>query len=390
MLRLTVLPVLLATALPALAQPAVLAQPAAQTLDLRSEIAASRVGSGPYAGGYKLNRAAAGLNFYFAAQGLRAVATDRAWSLQVGAFLDLYLRQADPAGGWIDDVRDLATGTTQLSDSDDSYAAYLMILAGDYYGTPAGRQWWKRNGGRVKRIADQVLLANQLPNGLVSAYSQQRDFSDSQKYLGLTPEERAFKAALQKSAYLMDSCEVFGGLRALVNVLVAERDPSTGKYSTAALKVARGIASLYRERARAFYVLDTDKRDKPNFYAPGEVRFYPHRTAQAFPQLFGVPLGSAASTKERYDNGWRFLNAGRDGTTWADRLPSDGTTAPFPWMVLGYVARLRGENALAQRQLDWHQRELAANPDNFAFLYIHEVGYALRNCSLAGRPAGPR
>jgi hypothetical protein len=327
--------------------------------------------SGDFRGAIILNEAAAGMKYYFALRGLASVADDPRWGTTVEDFLNLYLRKVDPKKGWIDDLRDYRSGEVEVPDSDDSYAALFLLTASIYGSTEPGSKWWARNVASITKIADQVLVDNILASGLTRTYSRHRmDFSE---YPNLAPKDRDFKITMKDDAYLMDNCECYAGLTALANQLRRTKDASAEKYVKVASGIANGIEGLFHEEKEAFYVLESHKRAFPRFYET-DIRFYPHRAAQAWPQLFSVPLGNAATTKRRYDCAWRYLNAGRDRNGWSRGFPADGSTDGFPWMALGCVAAMRGELEIARDQLEWHDRERRAK--RWEFFQIYEIGDA--------------
>ena len=388
------------------------------TPGLRAELAACEIKAGQfeggYAGGFKKNRDAAGMNFYFACYGLLPVADETAWSERVGTFLDLYLSKTNATYCWIDDVADFThePATTQLSDSDDSYVALPLAVIGEFYKTPAGKAWWVSNeagkdttkGQRIKKIARRILLQNQKPNGLVTVYSKERKFRDKSEYSdpsldvpgpdGVTPRER--KILLKTNALLMDSCEVYGGLNALVQVLKAERDKGTerpevvAEFRTARDNVARGIQNLYFQPAHAFYILDGDKKAHLPFYA-NEADFYPYHIAQTFPQLWSVPMTDAQTTQAYYNGAWSYFSI-KPAEDWPHGVNPDGSLDGFPWMKLGYVASLRGAITRATTQLNWYKgvfppMPAPVTPQNQTIVAIQEIGDAIRlQGALAGTP----
>jgi hypothetical protein len=173
----------------------------------------------------------------------------------------------------------------------------------------------------------------------------------------------------------MDSCEVYAALKSLAVLLAKGDDPDAKMFEEAADAVADAIAGLYHEKAKAFYILDTQQAAFPDYYAAPDIKFYPHRLAQVFPELFDVPLGDAATTKQRYDAAWAFAAANGD---WDVGLPKDNSSGGFPSMVRGYVALKRGESAVAQQHLTWYLKEFSSATPQVGFLMINEIGQALQ------------
>jgi hypothetical protein len=234
---------------------------------------------------------------------------------EVRAYLTLYLAHCDPADQTIRDVVfnhdggiPVATGT-QLSDSDDAYAATLLSLAVRYVQLSGDEAWWQAHLPQLKQLARQNLLQTQKPSGLT------RVFQD---------------ASRSEVGYLMDNCEVWRGLHDFANALARRGDGEAGLFHQAADGVRRGVAGLYRARSGTYL---------PSDATPLGSSFYPDGTAQVFAQAFGL-----VSAGVRADAPWHWLNA--QFTGW-----ETGRHDAFPWMVLGYTAALRGERALAEAQM---------------------------------------
>ena len=348
--------------------------------ELSSAILDCRIDAGPWQDAFKDNPQAAGFRYYFVSHGLRAVVAEGRAGPPIQAYLGHVLSKANKVTGLWDDVPDFNLPGTELADADDSNAALLLLLAADFYQTPAGKIWWQANAARLKLIANQVLLRNGLPSGLVTGFSQMRVFPPNTPNL-----ENCL--ALQHSAYLMDCCEVYGGLHALAGVLKEMRDPDEASFTLAAAGVAKGIAALYQPKAGAFYILDTEQVAYPNYYPADMLKFYPHRLAQVFPELFDVPLGNAATTKQRYDAAWAFATATGDFNV---GLPKDGSADGYPNMVRACMLAKRKLTTPANAQLQWYFAELKQGEPSPKFLMINEMGFALKTRAiLAGKTVRP-
>lgn len=388
MIRLTTIAVAL------LVVSSIAAQPRRENMDLRSTILDLRLTPGrdtfneKWNGAFKDSPRALGFRYYFVSDGLRSLATDQTAAPAIEAYLNHCLARADENTGLWDDVPDFRVTKTYLVDADDSNIALLLLLATDFHSTPQGRKWWSSaHATKLKQLARNVLLGNRLPNGLVSVYSRRRNFDDPKwdpprrdgqsdaDYAAMVRATRASRKALQKSAYLMDSCEVWASLNALAAVLNQLQDKEASDFSVAAAEVAKGISGLYQQEVGAFFILDTDKRAFPGFYVDG-VKFYPHRAAQVFPQLYNVTVAIHNQMGPTpYDRAWKFANANHD---WQVGMPADGSAGGFPWMVRGFIAMKRGDRGLARQYLDWYCDEMRAPSPNPAFQMINETGYALR------------
>jgi hypothetical protein len=369
------------------------------SIDLRAEILKMRLLQGPWKDGFKGNSEGAGFRFYFVSTALRSLVQDATVSRILAKYLDLCLRRADSETGLWDDAPNFNEDKTRVADADDSNAALFVLLATDFSRTVDGRAWWTKNVDQVKRVATVVLVENQLigagpASGLVSVFSKKRRFDDS-KYDGL---DRNGMKALQKDAYLMDSCEVYGALKALAGAL-EQNDPDRLRFAEAAEKVALGIGRLYDDSFGAFYVLAGEKGKLSSFYS-GDLAFYPYRMAQCFPRLFDVPLfgKDTKKTEAAYQRAWKYARA--QEKSWKGDLPYYLPTTPerdrFPVMSRGYIAALYGETQTAQTILNWYLKGLALYLDRQDMKYVNfasieEMGYALRLQNLlSGKGAKQR
>ncbi len=329
---------------------------AAGGADAQTDIDRLRVQNGPYAGGYTVMLNDTRLNWYFCNLGLLPVASTKPNAVR--NYLDLYLKYADRKTGTIDDF-DIKTRRPTTSDSDDAYAATFLSLAVRYYEASGDKKWWAANIDQIKQIAKQVLVAEQKPGGLVNTFVANRSFAND-------PTKK--KKDYQRVGQLMDNCEVFRGLSDLARAL--KDDPDAKTFRDCAADVAKGIDALFDTDKKAFRPNDAaDVADGP---------FYPYRAAQAFPELYDVPL---ADQKKKYDAAWAYLN-GRPTDNWsAGKYGKDKSTGGFPWMTLGYAAAKRGgkpEVQLAQSQLRFFQTEAARKPVAAPFTSISELGFVLR------------
>jgi len=352
---------------------------------LRNEILGCRIVNGPWRRAFKDNQAAKGFRYYFVSSGLRAIVDDSSASSSIEGYLNHCLGVSSPITELWDDVPDVMSTKTSITDADDSNAAMLILLATEYSRTELGQKWWRVYHKQVKAIAQRVLLENRLANGLIRVYSLQREVDDAKydpisenneppiEYERRVLATRNFRLALQRSAYLMDSCEVYAALHSLTLQLKAVQDPDTNKFNEAAAGLANAIASLYHEQAGAFYILDTDRMAFPYFYDDESIRFYPHRLAQIFPELFNVPLGDDAQTAQRYKSAWQFATANGD---WNASLPEDGTSNGYPAMIRGLIALKRGEYSMARQHYHWYRKQLSARDTKFAM--IDQAGWALQ------------
>jgi len=149
---------------------------------------------------------------------------------------------------------------TGTADSADAYAATFLILADEFELATGRRGLLTRRRDRLEAIAG-LLLALQDPDGLVHVLPR-RD-----------------------TRYLMDNCEVYGGLvawSALQRRLGWEQGPA---YRAAAERLRRAILQrLYDPAAHRFHWAESEGALSPSSWD----RFYPDALAQLFPILYGV------------------------------------------------------------------------------------------------------
>lgn len=334
--------------------------------DMKQEILAMRITDGPLRGFYHTSSGGVGTRFYEVLLGLDAVAEDPRF--QIGDALEVYIRNVDVATGLVQDYDDDTGNARRDSDSDDSYAASLLLLAARYFRSPAGEAWWVRNHDRVETIVDKVILQNQVrqSNGgvLIRTFSTKRAILKG-------PECR-----------LMDCCEVYSGLRAVLPALEKTGDPKAPIYRSVADDLAKGIATLYSDEFSAFYVMDTERDAKIPFSNQGELRSYPNLTAQVFPEAYRIPIGDPVKTAVAYAAGWSYLNAHAPG--WPANIWPDGSTGGFPWTFLGYVAVKRGNPEAALRQAETYAPLWTTPPDGYFGKHIGEIGYRIRTATILG------
>ncbi len=149
---------------------------------------------------------------------------------------------------------------TGRADSADAYAATFLILVDEFEQATGRRDLLVRRRDRLEAVAG-LLLSLQDPDGLVHAL----------------PDAPA--------RYLMDNCEVYGGLVAwdgLSRRLGWERGPS---WRSAAERLRRAVLErLYDPVAHRFHWAETNGTVHPSSWD----RFYPDALAQLFPILYGI------------------------------------------------------------------------------------------------------
>jgi hypothetical protein len=336
--------------------------------DPAAAVAAMRVTSGTYSGGY-LVAPNGYLNVYFAALGLRSFVTDQ--PAQVQAFLDLVLdnlvKVNDGSRGQytIYDVDGMqTTPVLRDPDSNDSYAAVVNLLAYEYAKTNGSWAWYSGRAALLKNIAYYNIATARKTTANAPGFGMARTFQTSAwgSYYNVCLTE--------------DNAEVYAGLDALSKGLAQIGDTDSSYYAATRDGVAAGMHNAtwgtWDDTNRQWLISDAR--------APLGTAFYPDAVTQIFAETYGVPSGNAATDRQRYDWAWSKLNALAPG--WYQHASND-----FPWLQLGYVAALRGASDMAVGQL-----ALARNAFTAAKRSIHECGWyrgierilAARDVSIAG------
>jgi hypothetical protein len=336
----------------ALASPGSTAAAQARGFDPLRLLEEHRIKRGQYGGSYVVAPATeARLNWYFANLGLRAFVRDIAPNVR--AYLDLYIANLQPDRT----VRDVILVSDQPvlfqdSDSDDSYAATFISLAVTYARVSGDRAWFIANLPVIRDVAARNLIHNRSPRGLTYNYQ------DPTK---------------GRVAYLQDNTEVYRALADLAAYLASIGNNAEARtYATEAATTLRGIQTLFDASTSTWrWAADSD-------VPLSTTACYPDAVSQVFPEAFGVPVPAA----------WRaagYAHLNRYQSAWPTSMCPD-----YPWVLLGYVAAIRGDTQRARAKLS-HIERLAAEPANRGLITINELGWyrltqeALRAVSTEGR-----
>lgn len=199
----------------------------------------------------------------------------------------------------------IGEGGCDTRDSDDSYAATLLLVV-DAYRAAGGSTAFLGSPGmkaKLEGVAELILSLQQ---------------SD-----GLTWAKDGYRVK-----YLMDNSEVYAGLHAMARIeKVVYGDPiRRARYESAAKRVRDGIARELHDGATGLY-----RVNKPESGAAATVdidKWYPDAMALVWPQLFGV----ADRPWLRAMRQWKAINAHWDGDprpAWATNVVDpDGFTQP--------------------------------------------------------------
>lgn len=329
--------------------------PTSSGIDVIKEIRALRIPTGPYAGGYEIAPNGR-LNWYFTNLGLIPIVQYlNAADLEtlIRSYLDLYLRSMTPADT-IDDInfpfgRVNHTSFVKIaSDSDDSYAATFISLAVRYVRASRNWSWWDANKARIKSVAYRNLAMTAKLTGLTSVFQAPRSLTNS-------------------IGYVMDNCEGYRGLRDLASLLRERNEIGDANYyDLLATNSANGILSqTFNVAVGAFTPSDANLTP--------ETTFYPGSTCQIYAQAFGL-----TELAPKFDTAWSYLNRTTPG--W-----EDGLCDPYPWAILGTVAAMRGQTAIARMQLTSIEETFSSNR---ALVTINELGFYQRTKSILGGGVG--
>ena len=323
-------------------------------IDVVQQIKNLQIKTGPYTNGY-LIAPAGRINWYFSNLGLLPIVqylSPADLNTYVLSYLNLYIAKLN-VNSTIADVNFVAGNMVSVtlvgSDSDDSYAATFLSLAVKYERVSHNSVWWAANEATLKNIAYRNLAVMQkTSDGLIATFQPPRTQTNS---LG----------------YLMDNAEDYRGLRDFASMLRDLGETSDANYyDLVATGIVNGISNYLYDSAHAgFKTSDGD--------AQATTAFYAGTTCQVFPQAFALNELSAY-----YDKGWSYLSL--HTPNW-----QNGTYDPFPWAVLGYVAALRQQPAVAQAQQHMIESKFI---NNRGLITMNELGFYQRTKSLlAGNPA---
>ncbi len=313
--------------------------------DALPAVQSAQIKSGPFTGGYTVEKNDSRLNWYFANIALLGF-VDRIPN-DVKNYMNLYLRSTNPNFS----IKDIffkieatgvnfsapqyeANGVGQFSDSDDSYAATILSLAARYYQVTCDRAYFDSIvPGKdytvlqaLKNIATNNLVNSLWPNGLIHVFQS---------------------APVYYIAYTEDNVEAYRGLVDFADMLRAFGDGSAGTYQTTADKVQVAMQNILFMNNLYSGAVALNKPGYAYFWgnglsftAPAEplgspVKFYPDAVTQIFPQAYRMNM-----PQSQYDAGWSFLDS---------TFPLYTTNAyeNDPWVLIGLAAALAGKNDLA-------------------------------------------
>lgn len=332
----------------------------------------TRILTGPYAGGYR-NAPFGYLNVYFAALGLLPFVKDR--PVETKAFLTLVMNTLcvvnDGTKGafTIYDVENLDATTAfpnptfKVPDSNDSYAAMVLLLSYEYAFVTGDWAWYATNIQRIKDIAYNNLVltvkpANAVGAGMVRTY------------------QTAVWGAYYNICQTEDNCEVYAALNALSKGLTRLGLTADSTYygnvrDGIGLGMHNTTFGVWDDVAKNWMV--NDQRATVT-----GLSYYAESITQIFPEVWGVSSGNAATDRQRYDLAWDKLNA------YAPQWESNSYNA-FPFLIASRAACVRGAYHMAETHVNYILRNSTR-----AQMTIHEVGWIRRmEITLAERSRSP-
>lgn len=152
--------------------------------------------------------------------------------------------------------------------------------------------------------------------------------------------------AIWGTSYLMDNCEVYAGLRALLAEMTARGDADIAYYTAFLAPLAVGIGLFYQTSSKEWNWSTTN-------LIPDEIgsEWYPSCMAGLFPELYQVPVGTTSEIyRVKWNHGWEKLD--RDQPSWWGR-----NIDAFPTLMPAFIAaRYRGEISKAMEAVEKAKR----------------------------------
>jgi|GEM_PF-2239432 len=176
------------------------------------------------------------------------------------------------------------------------------------------------------------------------------------------------------TSYLMDNCEVYAGLRALIVEMTARDDADTYYYSQFLAPLAVGIGLFYQTSSKEWNWSTTN-------LIPDEIgsNWYPSCMAGLFPELHQVPAGTTPEIyRMKWNHGWEKLD--RDQPSWWGR-----NIDAFPTLMPAFIAaRYRGEISKALEAVEKSKRlHLRQGLSPLGTMYIVDAAFMIAIQRLA-------
>lgn len=194
---------------------------------------------------------------------------------------------------------DTVDGGLATYDSTDSYAAEFLSVLWKYYSVTNDAEYIEEHKSEIGRITDVILST--MDDGLTYA----------------TPS--------YKIKYLMDNCEVYGGLRDAAKLYKAAIPGETAKLS--AVISARDMVKVSvnnkmwtsKSKGHYWYAIDEDGTAETFRWT----NFYPDATSQLFPITNGVISYKSSRAKHQYKYFNKYWSKGTARHTWEKLRTTD-------------------------------------------------------------------
>ena len=267
-------------------------------------------------------------------------------------FAHLNTAEADPNGlaGTIFDYRVTVSGGVVTAeeptgdyDSTDSYAALFLVLLRDY----------------AARYGDEALLIDRAEQ--IRQVTEVIFASMEQGYSYARPDYRMM--------YLMDNCEVYGGLCAAEELCAAIGDTALQKRAAAARKTyeRRFLLDWYRD-SRFRWAMAPDEKGRFQEEAFSWDTFYPDAAAQLYPVIWGLASPDSLPAKRVYADFCRHWQ-------WEKMDYREQGVSQYYWGAFALAAAKMGD---ADRLNGWLARyEEAVSPDRAWPLYCFDSAMVL-------------
>ena len=349
----------------------------------------SVVPSGPYAGAitqhpiFTPHETRYLLNWYFAARGLESFVETHPDMCK--ALILAYLRNLDVENGQttfrIHDIYVLSDKVNQgapdwsfdfwcHSDSDDSYAAGVLLLAGKLKRLYPNDDWLASATltpditvlQRLKDIAyvnffiqaknEQVvehlggpIIANRSIKVFQNGHS---NISDPR----CVPEGDPLQVTNYPVGFLMDNVHVWAALNEFTTALeIIEGTSSDVAYFKGWRdQQLANIHSVFWDTAQQAWRIDDQTQPGTNILFPAQTDpFYAALHCQLYPELYGMPYpGNSIETQRRYNMAWKWVIDHMPNWTESEAWPSGVNDDKFSHLEIAVVAAMHGEKQMVE------------------------------------------
>ena len=267
-------------------------------------------------------------------------------------FSHLNTAEADPNGlaGTVFDYRVTMTNgeitaeePTGDYDSTDSYAALFLVLLRDYAARYGNTALLSDHAEQIRQVAEVIFA------------SMEKGYSYAK------PDYRMM--------YLMDNCEVYGGLRAAAELgeLIGDGDLQKKAANAVSVYQKRFLLDWYRD-GHFRWAMAPDEKGRFQEEEFSWDRFYPDAAAQLYPVIWGLVKPNSLPAKRVYADFCRSRQ-------WEKMDYREQGVSQFYWGVFALAAAKMGD---ADRLNGWLARyEKAVSPDRAYPLYCFDSAVVL-------------